>query len=60
MALLDLGRESLAPRSAILAVMADPTPPEMRDWGLVGSAELDRVVVISPTLMMQFWAVRTL
>ncbi|MSO18187.1 MAG: hypothetical protein EXQ68_05860, partial [Acidimicrobiia bacterium] len=28
--------------------MADPTPPEMRDWGLVGSAELDRVVVISP------------
>ena len=48
MALLGLGRESRAPRSAILAVMADPTPPEMRDWGLVGSAELNRVVVISP------------
>jgi LmbE family N-acetylglucosaminyl deacetylase len=30
--------------------MADPTPPEMRDWGVVRPAELERIVIVSPHL----------
>jgi LmbE family N-acetylglucosaminyl deacetylase len=30
--------------------MADPTPTEMRDWGMVAPAELERIVVVSPHL----------
>lgn len=30
--------------------MADATPTDMRDWGLVGASELQRVVVVSPHL----------
>jgi LmbE family N-acetylglucosaminyl deacetylase len=30
--------------------MGDSTPPDMRDWGLVTPAELERIVIVSPHL----------
>lgn len=30
--------------------MSDPTPADMRDWGLVSPAELERIVIVSPHL----------
>jgi len=30
--------------------MAQPTPPEMRDWGAVAAGELERIVIVSPHL----------
>ena len=30
--------------------MSDPTPPDMRDWGLVTPSELERIVIVSPHL----------
>jgi len=30
--------------------MARPAPPEMRDWGTVAPAELERIVIVSPHL----------
>ena len=34
----------------MLRAMSDPTPPEMRDWGLVAPSELERIVIVSPHL----------
>lgn len=34
----------------MLRTMSDPTPPDMRDWGLVTPAELAHVVIVSPHL----------
>ena len=32
----------------MLETLSDPTPPDMRDWGLVAPAELERIVIVSP------------
>ena len=34
----------------MLGAMSEPTPPDMRDWGLVTRAELERIVIVSPHL----------
>ena len=34
----------------MLGAMSEPTPPDMRDWGLVTPGELERIVIVSPHL----------
>src|SRR5260370_1341142 len=34
----------------MLRPVARPAPPDMRDWGTVSAAELERIVVVSPHL----------